>query len=449
MHGAAYDSKERDPPPRCHPGTRIELLDDLTTWFDAGAEEECGKILWLHGPAGTGKSAIAQTVCEHHAQRNDLAASFFFSRGRPGRDTGTYLFTTIVYQLALSIPEFRKKVIPTIDHDPQIIHRATSLEIAKLLVEPFVCMASDTNPNTVTPLHKTPTLVVIDGLDECQGDESQTFILKTVLRIIQHPAVPLRFLILSRPEHPIRHGIERTALKGETTIVSLYGKYLSHKDVRTYLHAEFHRIRNSPKHEITMSDEDDSWPGTKVTDIVAHAADGYFIFASTLIKFVDDKFDSPATHLERLLEEDFTGSEPFAALDKLYIQILSTNPNSDHLNLILGHFFAHSGFRRNNFLWCLDSHAAAIGLKANIIELHLHALQSIIVIDYNEAHYSICFIHKSFEDFICDPSRAGKWLLDPIGTSDRLYQNVYAQVTSAQSENAYLPYVGHFPRTPN
>ena len=68
--GAAYDSRERDPAPRCLAGTRKEILKEIETWIEAGHQGK--SILWLHGPAGAGKSAIAQTVAETCAGRHKL-----------------------------------------------------------------------------------------------------------------------------------------------------------------------------------------------------------------------------------------------------------------------------------------------------------------------------------------------------------------------------------------
>jgi len=72
--GAAYDSQEHDPAPRCLPGTQKEVLEKIRQWVKAGSEGK--SILWLHGPAGAGKSAIAQTVAETYTWRSELAASF-------------------------------------------------------------------------------------------------------------------------------------------------------------------------------------------------------------------------------------------------------------------------------------------------------------------------------------------------------------------------------------
>ncbi|KAK6991571.1 hypothetical protein R3P38DRAFT_2533478, partial [Favolaschia claudopus] len=55
-------------------------------------------------PAGTGKSAIAQSFCEELQAQTSLAGSFFFKRGHPSRGNATKLWPTIAYQLALISP---------------------------------------------------------------------------------------------------------------------------------------------------------------------------------------------------------------------------------------------------------------------------------------------------------------------------------------------------------
>ena len=59
--GAFHDSGERFDPPKCHPNTRIHILTKIMDWVvgEVGWDEF---IMWLHGPAGAGKSAIAQTI---------------------------------------------------------------------------------------------------------------------------------------------------------------------------------------------------------------------------------------------------------------------------------------------------------------------------------------------------------------------------------------------------
>ncbi len=90
--GAFHDAKARFPPPRCHPGTRVEVLNTITDWIHD--PDPCQRIFWLNGPAGAGKSAIAQTVAEH-CKVKELAASFFFQRNTVDRGFADRLFPTL------------------------------------------------------------------------------------------------------------------------------------------------------------------------------------------------------------------------------------------------------------------------------------------------------------------------------------------------------------------
>ena len=72
-------------------------------------------FMWLYGPAGAGKSAIAQSIAELCHDANILAASFFFSRTAVGRNNDSCPIPTLVYQLCPSMPPIRKYVEDTID----------------------------------------------------------------------------------------------------------------------------------------------------------------------------------------------------------------------------------------------------------------------------------------------------------------------------------------------
>ncbi|KAG1838387.1 hypothetical protein DFJ58DRAFT_846100 [Suillus subalutaceus] len=75
------------------------------------------KLIWLHGTAGVGKSAVAFTVAERMRGlkvieetnvEKWLAGMFFFSRKHTKWCTARYFFATLVYQLATNFPSIRK-----------------------------------------------------------------------------------------------------------------------------------------------------------------------------------------------------------------------------------------------------------------------------------------------------------------------------------------------------
>ena len=58
-YGATFDPHERQNEPPCVPDTRVDILRQTMQW----SADPCEKaVFWLHGTAGTGKSAIARTV---------------------------------------------------------------------------------------------------------------------------------------------------------------------------------------------------------------------------------------------------------------------------------------------------------------------------------------------------------------------------------------------------
>ncbi|KIM86987.1 hypothetical protein PILCRDRAFT_52519, partial [Piloderma croceum F 1598] len=86
--GAAYDSGERHPPPKCHPDTRTGILSRITQFI---SNPQKHRICLLSGMAGSGKSSIAYTIAERCKEQQRLAASFFFSRGKAGRSNADRL----------------------------------------------------------------------------------------------------------------------------------------------------------------------------------------------------------------------------------------------------------------------------------------------------------------------------------------------------------------------
>ncbi|KAJ7131063.1 hypothetical protein C8R44DRAFT_699026 [Mycena epipterygia] len=119
---ALHDSGERFPEPACHPGTRTDILDQLRSWsLDTNPES---MLLWLHGSAGMGKSAIAQMFAGECDKEGRLGASFFFRRGHPRRGTWHGLITTIAYQLAKSVLEFLLPLQQVIETDKLVVGRA-------------------------------------------------------------------------------------------------------------------------------------------------------------------------------------------------------------------------------------------------------------------------------------------------------------------------------------
>ena len=90
---AFHNSAERFDPPKCYPKTQEAILAKIEAWVKERPENGDTLVLWMYGPAGAGKSAIAQSIAELCEAL--LAAAFFFSRTSVGRNGSSRLVATI------------------------------------------------------------------------------------------------------------------------------------------------------------------------------------------------------------------------------------------------------------------------------------------------------------------------------------------------------------------
>ncbi|OAX34154.1 hypothetical protein K503DRAFT_699244, partial [Rhizopogon vinicolor AM-OR11-026] len=133
IKGAEYDSPERQPHPKCLEMTRVKLLDHIYELLD---KQKKNRLIWLHGTAGVGKSAVAFTVAERMrdlkvtaqmTSEKRLAGTFFFSRKYTERCTTGYVFATLAYQLATNFPSIQDDVITAIRENPALLDPKKSL----------------------------------------------------------------------------------------------------------------------------------------------------------------------------------------------------------------------------------------------------------------------------------------------------------------------------------
>ena len=120
-HGAMHDSADRDPPPRCHPGTREKATEDIVRWIEES--NPSSGVLWVNGCAGVGKSALIQKIAELGLLY--FGGCFFFRRGAPGCNVKDYLFSTLAYQLAINVPGLLEHVDQAMIQDPLLPKRSS------------------------------------------------------------------------------------------------------------------------------------------------------------------------------------------------------------------------------------------------------------------------------------------------------------------------------------
>ncbi|TFK19727.1 hypothetical protein FA15DRAFT_567807, partial [Coprinopsis marcescibilis] len=341
--GAAHDSKERWPPPKCHPKTRKLATSHLLDRAKQRRAERLSSVLWLFAPAGMGKTAIAQTVAELCEEEELLAATFFFHRGDPQRNCTTRLVASIAFQLASSIAEIKPLIEEAVRTNPAVLDKALHIQLKKLIIEPMEKIAQHLT---------TDRIIIIDGLDECIGLKSEGADLEAeqhlVLQLIdtlQSLPLPLFVIILSRPEAWIIESFDSLpTLSSSTERFDLLENAAMDEDIITYFRSEFARIQKAPNHREEFATRADPWPSNNVVFALTWRAAGQFIYAATVVRYVEDPWDSPTARLRTILSPNLPADHnPLQSLDNLYLQILEQCRNHATTLEVLGYLMAFDG----------------------------------------------------------------------------------------------------------
>ena len=374
MRDAGYKAEHHD---KCLPGTRLSVLKDVMLWAKNPQDRN---VFWLHGLAGTGKSTIAQSFSEMAAEERILGASFFCSRDYPKRKELRNIFPTLAYQLAQHHPHFRSHIVTIIKKDPTLAHASLISQLKNLLVDPL----SEKNISCV---------IVIDALDECTDDQPTSAILSVLGQFVKQLS-SVKFFITGRPEPRIRDGFHHHLPEPLTQIFLLHEVKPSSvdEDIRLYFQEK-------------LTDLDRPWPRDDEIEALTKKSSGFFIFASTLVRFIKSGH-KPDERLQLVLSKaNSTAHEGPAGIDSLYSKILLHAFSQDVRGL---EEFAR--IRRILGAIVLAFHplsqeelSTILGIDPSHISTALHHLHSVILIPTDESEIRI--FHKSFLDFLQDGNR--------------------------------------------
>ena len=384
--GAGHRSGNRQ---GCLGGTRTELLLQLEDWLE---NETNQRVFWLNGLAGTGKSTIAQTFAEITFGEGKLGASFFCSRDFEDRNNIQVIFPTLAFQLAYQYPLFRERLLQVLRANPEIGHESLCSQFEKVIVDPF----------KVTHIS---TLIIIDALDECKDNEPASAILSVLSRYVDEiPAV--KFFITGRPEPQIRSGFRLKPLRPITGVLRLHDVERSSVDNDIKL---FFRVRLSDIAK-TRSDCDFSqdWPSPSGINTLCKKAAGFFIYASTVVKFVASKSRVPTEQLDLVTLSPESTADEGREIDTLYTQVLrqavdDVKEGDRDQEKVYSRFKTVVGVVLLAFN-PLSVQVLSDLLKTSGISTALRSLHSLLLVP-EKAEDPIRAFHKSFPDFLTDPKR--------------------------------------------
>lgn len=371
--------------------------------------------------AGTGKTSIALTVATALNTRQPLiegrqlprsvflGASFFFKQGDTTRNSTKTFFSTLARRLAQGFPDIGTQIAHAIEKNLEIGTKAPQQQLEGLVVKPL----SVVDKQTFIPVR---LLVVVDALDECV-EQKEVDDLVGMLRGLENlHQVQLRVLITSRRDDHILRSFEKLPIK-------MYSRSLLDKvrspvkqdnevdDITKYLIHTLAKIA-------AERDVPASWINEDGIASLRKKADGLFIYAATICRFLDceDFGDDEAREerLEQILSDEIETDAPQQKVDEIYQKVLSfphlvkLTPKSqmkfrDKTKKILG--FITAVFEPVSVL----SLGALVSIDKEELSKTLRKFHSVLDVPQDE-NAPLGLVHLSFRDFFLSKERSSSIL---------------------------------------
>ena len=287
---------------------------------------------------------------------------------------------------------------------PDVGHESLCSQMEKLLVGPLNATA-------------IPTLVVIDALDECKDKEPASAILSILSRYVaQIPNV--KFFITGRPEPRIRSGFRLESLAPITEVLKLHEVKPSvvDMDIRLLFQTQLASLAKD-RSDLDLTED---WPSSSDIDILCKKAAGFFIYASTVVKFVASEGDPPTERLSLITSlPQSTIEEGKSGIDELYTKVLQqtfSDVNGENNQRCLRFQTVVGTILLIFNPLSIKALSELLGLNTQHIHSTIRPLHSLLLVP-ESTEDPIHTFHKSFPDFLMDPDRCEdrKFLVEPEG----------------------------------
>jgi len=405
----------------CTAGTRVRILDGIIMWAKDNSPES-SNVYWLFGPAGSGKSTIAYTIArrfEFAGDPNDtiiLGGNFFCSRQFEETRLAKYIIRTIAYHLALTCKPFADALhwsgnFITKDH-------SVKTQIENLLVQPWPWKEPDpaqrrdpaalphsdlsVSPHPNPPMPPLNYLIVIDALDEIDGNGGSNF-LRNLLNVVNKHRLPgLKFFVTSRSDPILVADVEKFERKHRYRLQDVKEEEVG-DDIATYINASL----------------PDPLDRSQVEALVVLSA-GLFIYATTVVKYLEtcgrseqqDFLVELIPTANSLMPQSLSDATSFTSLDILYLQVLRQafrkfTPKTLKwaVRLRILHTFLCTADRTST------SVISDLLFTSDYTDVAKKLLSDLHAVLYTEDGRVLAY-HKSFPDFIFDQARSADFWCD-------------------------------------
>lgn len=370
--------------------------------------------------AGIGKSTLACSACECAVQQKLLFVSFFFSRAQEDLSRAKLFATTLAHRLGQCDHRIRSRIAEFLEENPDIPFQPHQTQITELIIKPL--LASNI---------QHPIIVVLDALDECEPKDAQEVLRLIIMCTRQVPLI--RFLITSRPEpHITDILLPLTEIK--SLILHNVEEHVIASDIQLYLRAKLCNIATEFGPSLPLE-----WPDNVELNTLVERSGNLFIYAATVVRFVgDEKVWNPKTQLSIVLgSRTVIGANPHAELDGLYLHVLKNAvPSSQRMDIVDRFQIVLGTLLLLHDPLPIAAIAGLLGIEEHDIAAVLRPLHSLIL-QTNDIGTPPQIYHKSFSDFITDPTRCteSKFLIDRGVQSSRFTQQCFRAMAEGLKKN--------------
>ncbi|OKO99861.1 hypothetical protein PENSUB_8078 [Penicillium subrubescens] len=381
--GAAFNDPDNQQI-ECLPGTQVELLGKIDHWVKT-PNEKC--LFWLSGLAGTGKSTIARTVSSSFERQGVLGASFFFRSGEQERGNAKLLFPTLARQLGDTMPQLTPNIQHAIRNDPEISARGLEEQFQKLILEPLNELNLARSRSTI--------LIVIDALDECSQDDDVRDILELLPRLQESCSVQFRFLLTSRPDLPMKLGLQGATDNHQHLIIHEIPHSVMEHEIRVYLNHKFLWLQQE-------RDLPADWPGEKTINTLVERTAPSFLSTTMLVRFVSDDSGNAAERLEAILSDQTNYATNMEGTYTLILNQLLTNEDEEKPRQLIHEFQNTIG------ILILLATPLSVDSFAKLLQMETDKVQEQIKLFYPvldvpaRSDKPVQILHLSFRDFLLD-----------------------------------------------
>jgi len=419
---AIHNSWARSTSTSCLPGTRLDQIERITKWIETRGQKK--PLFVVLGTAGSGKTSLLNTVAQMCKDRRLYAGGFFFSRtgtdrtrsnneslneASDRRTSESRLINTITYQIAETIPELRPFVARTVLAEPSILDQSLESQTRRLLLGPLRQLRSKYPDFSVGQ-----RIVLIDALDECGQLEDQRHVIRALAQLLSDDSFSFPCVLSTRLNPHLEHELSK-ALAPHIHDRVVLGTDIDSEaaDIKKYLRDSILHIRDQHTFGSRIPPE-----GAEEEDLgtFVNRSGGQFIYAATVVKYIDSPDHNPYERLRSMLAISTTadrglGADPFAALDVLYQNLMSSLQNTDTALEILGIYLVQSTAQ----FWTPD---VLNYLHADFFTNHFQILDADIVLTPLASVLKcengfIEIFHLTFTEFLLDSTRSGKYFVEP------------------------------------